>query len=260
MPTQKLAGKIALVTGATSGIGRATALALAGEGARIIAAGRRKDRLESLSQELVSHFGVEGVGILEMDVRNREDVREGLSHLESAGWGEIDILVNNAGLAAGLSPVHEGLFDDWDRMIETNISGLLSVTRMVLPGMVARGGGHVVNIGSAAGREIYPQGNVYCATKFAVHALNRAIRLDTLGKNIRVTNVAPGMVETEFSLVRFHGDAERAGKVYEDISPLTAEDVADAILWAVTRPPHVNVEEVLLMPTAQASTMHVHRG
>lgn len=260
MPTQRLAGKIALVTGATSGIGRATALALAAEGAKIIAAGRRKHRLESLSQEIVGQYGADGVGILEMDVRNREDVREGLSRLESAGWGEIDILVNNAGLAAGLSPLQDGLFDDWDRMIETNISGLLSVTRMVLPGMVARGRGHVVNIGSLAGREIYPQGNVYCASKYAVHALNRAMRLDTLGQNIRVTNVEPGMVETEFSLVRFHGDAERASKVYENLTPLTPDDVADAIVWALTRPAHVNVEEILLMPTAQASSTHVHRG
>jgi NADP-dependent 3-hydroxy acid dehydrogenase YdfG len=260
MPTQRLAGRIALVTGATSGIGRATALALAAEGAKIVAAGRRKDRLESLSQEIVGQYGAEGVGVLEMDVRDREDVREGLSHLETAGWGEIDVLVNNAGLAAGLSPLHEGLFDDWDRMIETNVSGLLSVTRMVLPGMVARGRGHVVNIGSLAGREVYPQGNVYCASKHAVHALNRAMRLDTLGKNIRVTNVEPGLVETEFSLVRFHGDAERAGRVYENLTPLTPEDVADAIVWALTRPPHVNIEEILLTPTAQASATHVHRG
>lgn len=256
---QRLSGKTALVTGASSGIGRATALALAAEGARIIAAGRRVDRLTGLAEEIVARYGASACGALELDVRNRDDVRKTMAELAEAGWGEIDILVNNAGLAAGLGPLQEGLFDDWDRMIETNVTGLLNVCRVVVPGMVDRKRGHIVNLGSIAGREVYPNGNVYCATKHAVRALNRALRLDTLGSNIRVTCIDPGLVETEFSLVRFHGDAERARNVYASTTPLTPDDVADAITWAVTRPPHVNVEEILLMPTRQASSLHVDR-
>ena len=255
----RLSGRTALVTGASSGIGRSAALALAGDGARVVAAARRRDRIEDLCREIVRRHGAEAAGALEMDVRNREDVRQAVERLTESGWGEIDILVNNAGLSAGLGPLHEGLFDDWDRMIDTNITGLLNVSRFVVPGMVARGSGHIVNIGSVAGREVYPGGNVYCATKFAVRAINKGLRLDLHGSGVRVTTVDPGMVETEFSVVRFHGDGERAGKVYAGTTPLTPDDVADAIVWAVTRPEHVNVEEILLMPTAQASTTQVHR-
>lgn len=256
----RLAGKTALVTGASSGIGRATALALAGEGARIIAAARRGDRLGELCDEIIRRHGAEACGKLELDVRDREDVRKSVDELEGAGWGEIDILVNNAGLAAGLDPIQSGLFDDWDRMIDTNVKGLLNVSRLVLPGMIARGRGHVVNIGSVAGRETYPNGNVYCATKAAERAINKGMRLDLHGTGIRVTTVDPGMVKTDFSLVRFHGDDEKADKVYAGAAPLGPEDVADAILWAVTRPAHVNVEEILLMPTMQASATMIKRS
>ena len=256
----RLTGQTALVTGASAGIGRATALALAAEGARIVASARRRDRLDALCQEIVASYGASAAGVLEMDVQNREDVRGAIQNLEQAGWGEIDILVNNAGLAAGLEPVQEGLFDDWDRMIDTNVTGLLNVTRFVVPGMLSRGRGHVVNIGSVAGREIYPNGAVYCASKAAVDMINKGLRLDTLGRGLRVTCVRPGMLQSEFSLVRFHGDTERAQRVYENANVLQPEDVADAVVYAVTRPPHVNIEEILVMSTDQASTRDLHRG
>jgi NADP-dependent 3-hydroxy acid dehydrogenase YdfG len=187
-------------------------------------------------------------------------VTEAIRALTDAGWGEIDILLNNAGLAAGLEPIQEGVFDNWDRMIETNLRGLLNVSRVVVPGMVARGRGHIVNIGSVAGRDIYPGGNVYCANKAAVEMLNRGFRVDLHGHGIRVTNVMPGLVETEFSLVRFEWDEAKASRPYAGMTPLTGADVADAVLWAVTRPPHVDVEEILLMPTAQATATMVHRA
>jgi NADP-dependent 3-hydroxy acid dehydrogenase YdfG len=257
----QLDGKIALVTGASSGIGRATAWALFGEGARVIVAGRRGERLEELRDEMIKRRGdPQACGALTADVRDRQDIAEAIRAITDAGWGEIDILVNNAGLAAGLEPVQEGVFDNWDRMIETNVRGLLNVSRVVVPGMVARRRGHVVNIGSVAGRDIYPGGNVYCATKAAVEMLNRGFRVDLHGHNIRVTNVMPGLVETEFSLVRFEWDREKAAKPYAGMTPLSAADVADAVLWAVTRPAHVNVEEILLMPTAQATATMVHRA
>ncbi|MBP7149644.1 MAG: SDR family NAD(P)-dependent oxidoreductase [Acidobacteria bacterium] len=255
----RLLDKVALVTGASSGIGRSTARALAAEGARVIAAARRTERIEALRDEIAAAHGPQSCGALQVDVRDRADVEEALRAIARAGWGEIDILVNNAGLAAGLDPIQDASFDDWDRMIETNLRGLLNVSRLVLPGMVERGRGHVVNVGSVAGREVYPSGSVYCATKSAVRALNQAMRMDLLGHGIRVTVVEPGMVETEFSLVRFHGEAERAAKVYENTTPLGPDDVADAIVWALTRPLHVNVEEILLMPTDQASATRVHR-
>ncbi|RMG43422.1 MAG: SDR family NAD(P)-dependent oxidoreductase [Acidobacteria bacterium] len=254
----KLDGRIALVTGASSGIGRATAAALAAEGARVIAAARRRERVEALCREIWERYGIEA-GALTVDVRDRGDVADSMKKLRESGWHEIDILVNNAGLAAGLDRIQDGSFDDWDRMIDTNVKGLLNVTRHVLPGMLERGRGHIVNIGSIAGREVYDRGNVYCATKFAVRALNKAMRIDLNGRGIRVTTVDPGLVETEFSLVRFHGDAERAKATYAGMTPLRPEDVADAVVWAVTRPPHVDVEEVVLMPTDQASVFHVHR-
>ncbi len=253
-----LDGKTALVTGASSGIGRASALALAREGARVIAGARRKERVESLCSEISAVCGTEA-GALIVDVRDRDDVEDSFDKLAAAGWDRIDVLVNNAGLAAGLESIEDGVFDNWDRMIDTNVKGLLNVTRRVVPGMVQRGSGHVVNIGSVAGREVYRRGNVYCATKFAVRALNKSMRIDLAGRGIRVTSVDPGLVRTEFSLVRFGGDAGQAERPYRGMTPLAPEDVAEAVVWAVTRPPHVNVEELLLMPTDQASAEQVHR-
>ena len=255
----RLKGKIALVTGASSGIGAACAGKLAEAGVRVIVAARREERLIAVRDEIVRRYGPESCGALQVDVRDREDVRTSLGQIADAGWGEVDILVNNAGLASGLCDFPEGDFDDWDRMIDTNIKGLLNITRMLIPGMVARGGGHIVNIGSISGREVYPRGGVYCGTKYFVRALNRGLRLDTVGQGIRVTSVDPGMVDTEFSLVRFHGDAEKARAVYEGLTPLSADDVAEAVVWALERPPHVNIEEILIMPSDQASTAVVHR-
>lgn len=255
----RLSGKTALVTGASSGIGTACARALAEAGARIVAAARRAERVDALCREIARDGKVEAKA-LALDVRDRPAVLSSIRGLAEEGWGTIDVLVNNAGLAAGLEPIDDGDFDKWDRMIDTNVKGLLNVSRAVLPGMVARGSGHVVNVGSIAGREVYPSGNVYCATKSAVRALNKAMRVDMCGKGIRVTAVDPGMVRTEFSLVRFDGDAGRADDTYEGMTPLGPGDVADAVVWAVTRPAHVNVEEVLLMPTDQASVHEVDRG
>jgi serine 3-dehydrogenase len=195
----------------------------------------------------------------QLDVRDRRAVENWAGGLE-AGWRGIDVLVNNAGLARGLAPLHEDEVADWEEMIDTNLKGLLYVTRAVLPGMVERKRGHVINIGSIAGHEVYPGGNVYCATKHAVAALNRALAIDTLGTGVRVSSVDPGMVETEFSLVRFHGDGERAQAVYTGLDPLQGEDVAEAVLFCATRPPHANVREMVLMPSAQASAVHVHRS
>jgi serine 3-dehydrogenase len=255
----RLDGKIALVTGASSGIGQACARALADEGARIVAAARRAERVEALRDALQQQHGPEACGALTVDVRDRADVEDAVRKLEEAGWGAVDLLINNAGLAAGLGTLQEGSFDHWDRMIDTNVKGLLNVSRLILPGMVERGSGHVVNIGSIAGHEVYPGGGVYCGTKFFVRAINKSMRLDLHETGIRVTSVDPGLVQTEFSVVRFDGDDERASKVYENTRPLAPEDVADAVVWAVTRPPHVNVEELVLMPTDQASSTRVHR-
>ncbi len=254
-----LEGRIALVTGASSGIGEACARSLARSGMRVILAARREARIEALRDEIVGHFGADACGALTVDLRDRQDVRDSIAKISAAGWGEIDLLVNNAGLAAGLDPFQAGDFDHWDRMVETNITGLLNVSRMVIPGMVERSFGHIVNIGSVSGREVYPNGAVYCGTKFFVRALNKGLRIDLHGTGIRVTTIDPGLVATEFSEVRFDGDKERAEKVYEGTRPLVAEDVADALNWCVTRPAHVNVEEILLMPTDQASTTMVHR-
>jgi serine 3-dehydrogenase len=246
-----------LITGASSGIGEAAARSFAAAGARLILAARRLDRLEALAAELTDRHGTIS-HLIELDVRDVGVVTRMLEDLP-ADWAGIDVLVNNAGLSRGLEKLHEGNLRDWDEMIDTNVKGLLYVSRAVIPGMVARGHGHVINLGSIAGHEVYPGGAVYCATKSAVSAITRGMRIDLLGTNVRVTTIDPGMVETEFSLVRFHGDAERAARVYERVQPLTAEDVADAILYAATRPPHVNVDEILLMATAQASATLVHR-
>jgi len=252
-----LKGRTVLITGASSGIGRACAAAFAQSGCRLLLMARRRDRLESLSEELRSRFGTE-VEVEAFDVRDRQRVETWLASLPQA-WRVIDILVNNAGLARGLSTLQEGDVADWEEMIDTNIKGLLYVSRAVLPGMVEKGSGHVVNIGSIAGHEVYPNGNVYCATKHAVAALNRGMGIDTLGTGVRVSSVDPGMVETEFSSDRFHGDARRADSVYDGLEPLRPEDVAEAVLFCATRPPHANVREMILMPTAQAAAVHIHR-
>ncbi len=254
----RLDGKIVFVTGASSGIGEACARAFAKEGASLLLAARRLDRLETVAAQIASETGVQ-IHLLTLDVRDQPSVELAVSSLPPE-WAEIDILLNNAGLSRGLDKLHEGLLSDWEEMIDTNVKGLLYVTRAVLPGMVRRGRGQIINIGSIAGREAYPGGNVYCASKAAVRLLTAGLRMDTVDTPIRVSTVDPGLVETEFSLVRFHGDEERAKKVYNGMRPLTGADVADTVLFVATRPAHVNVAEVLLLPEAQASATLVRRG
>jgi 3-hydroxy acid dehydrogenase/malonic semialdehyde reductase len=253
----KLNSKTAFITGASSGIGEATARAFATEGARLLLAARRKERLDALGPKLLQ-AGAAAVHFIQLDVRDREQVESAVAKLP-AEWQAIDILVNNAGLSRGLDKLQEGDPDDWDEMIDTNVKGLLYVTRAVVPGMIARGVGHVVNLGSTAGDITYPKGAVYCASKAAERAVNDGLRQDVLGTPIRVTSVDPGMVETAFSEVRFHGDAARAAKVYEGVTPLTPEDVADAILWAVTRPAHVNIARIGLTTIDQANSLLFNR-
>jgi len=253
----ELSRKCVLVTGASSGIGRECARAFAERGCRLLLIARRSERLDALAGDLQQRYGVETL-TTSLDVRDRGAVEAWLTGVPES-WREIDILVNNAGLSRGIEPLYEGSVDDWEEMIDTNVKGLLYITRAILPGMVARGRGHVINIGSIAGHEVYPGGNVYCATKHAVTALNRGLAIDTLGTGVRVSSVDPGMVETEFSVVRFHGDRERADSVYTGLDPLTPEDVADAVLYCATRPPHANVREMILMPSAQAAAVHAHR-
>ncbi|MCX6561937.1 MAG: SDR family oxidoreductase [Candidatus Aminicenantes bacterium] len=252
-----LRDRIVFITGASSGIGRSSAKAFARAGARILLCARRTDRLEELAAELKAECGVP-VHAFALDVRDQPAVEAAIVGLPPE-WAAVDVLVNNAGLSRGLDKLHEGLLSDWEEMIDTNVKGLLYVSRAVLPGMVARGRGHVINIGSIAGHDIYPGGSVYCATKFAVNAISRGLRMDLVATPVRVSTVDPGMVETEFSQVRFHGDEERAAKVYQGISPLTPDDVAEAVLFCATRPPHVSIAEMIVMPTAQASTMLAHR-
>jgi 3-hydroxy acid dehydrogenase / malonic semialdehyde reductase len=252
-----MAGRVVFVTGASSGIGEACARAFAARGARLVLAARRLGRLEALARALGSEHETECT-LVELDVRDRSAVEEAVHSLPEP-FSAVDVLVNNAGLAAGLEKLQEGDPDDWDRMLDTNVKGLLYVTRAVVPGMVARGRGHVVNIGSTAGHEVYPGGNVYCASKFAVDALTKGLRIDLVDTPVRVSTVDPGMVETDFSLVRFKGDAARAGRVYENIEPLTPADVADAVYYCASRPPHVQINEVILTPTNQASAMVIHR-
>ncbi|MBD2164835.1 SDR family oxidoreductase [Calothrix membranacea FACHB-236] len=252
-----LQNQIILITGASSGIGTACAKVFAGAGARLILAARRLERLQQLAANLSEEFGTEA-HLLQLDVRDRLAVESAISNLPDA-WSEIDILINNAGLSRGLDKLHEGSFTDWEEMIDTNIKGLLYLTRYVVPGMVKRDRGHVVNIGSIAGHQTYPKGNVYCGTKAAVRAISEGLKQDLLGTPVRVTSVDPGMVETEFSDVRFHGDTERAKKVYQGVQPLTPEDVADVVFFCTTRSPHVNINEVVLMPVDQASATLVNR-
>jgi NADP-dependent 3-hydroxy acid dehydrogenase YdfG len=248
-----LDGARVLITGASSGIGRACAEAFAAEGASLILAARRLDRLQQLAEGLDA-----SVHLVELDVRDRVAVERAVASLPEE-WTQIDVLVNNAGLAAGLEPLQDGDPDDWDRMVDTNVKGLLYVTRAVVSGMVGRGRGHVINIGSIAGHETYPNGTVYCATKAAVDRITTGLRHDLLGTGVKVSTVDPGMVETEFSVVRFHGDRERADQVYAGIRPLSARDIAETVTWVAGRPPHVQVAEVIVLASAQASATRVHR-
>lgn len=243
--------KIAMITGASAGIGEACAKTFAQQRYNLVLVARRQDKLEQLAANLIADFGIE-CKIIELDVRDREQVKAALQSLPKQ-WQQIDVLINNAGLSQGLDPIFEGDWEDWDRMIDTNIKGLLYVSRMVLPGMKERRSGHVVNIGSIAAKEVYPNGNVYCATKHAVDSLSKAMRMDLLPYGVKVSTIHPGAVETEFSIVRFKGNVNRAKQVYQGFDPLLASDIADAVWYVVSRPLHVNINDLLIMPTAQAN-------
>lgn len=243
--------KLALITGATSGIGKATAALFASNHINLILTGRRKDRLDSIEKSLKSEYGIEVLS-LAFDVQKQDEVTSALNSIPES-WRNIDILVNNAGLALGLGPLQEGKISDWEQMIDTNIKGLLYVTRHISPWMIERKKGHIVNISSIAGTQAYPNGNVYCATKHAVVGLSKSMRIDMLPYGIRVSSISPGMVETEFSLVRFNGDSELARKPYIGLEPLTAYDIADAVWYAVSRKAHVNITDIEITPTAQAN-------
>ncbi|MEL6811104.1 MAG: SDR family NAD(P)-dependent oxidoreductase [Bacteroidota bacterium] len=247
--------KTALITGATSGIGRATARLFAEQGIRLVLCGRRQERLDNLADELSRKTKVL---TLNFDVRDRAVVFKLLENLPQA-FAKIDILINNAGNAHGLDPIQEGNLDDWDAMMDINVKGLLYVSKALLPKMIERQTGHIINIGSTAGKEVYPNGNVYCASKHAVDAINQGMRMDLNGKGIRVGAVNPGLVETEFSEVRFKGDRKRADKVYQNYTPLQPEDVADIIWFAITRPPHVNIADLTVMCLDQASSTIVNK-
>ncbi len=249
--------KIVCITGASSGIGAACAEVFAREGSALILSARRVERLENIAKTLRERYRVK-VHTVRLDVTRQKEVEQVFSSLP-AEWQAIDILVNNAGLSRGLGKVQEADIQDWEEMIDTNVKGLLYVSRAVLPCMVQRNRGHVINIGSIAGRQLYPGGNVYCASKFAVRAINQGMKMDLLGTPVRVSSVDPGLVETEFSEVRFHGDKGRAAKVYESTRPLHGDDVAEAVLFCATRPQHVNILEVVVLPTAQASVRDVHK-
>ena len=248
--------KIALITGATAGIGEACASLFAQQNYDLILTGRRTERLDTLAKRLVSEYGIR-VNILTMDVRIKEEV-EKLETLYD-DWKKVDVLINNAGLSQGMDPINSGSTTDWEVMIDTNIKGLLYVTKVVSNWMIQNGSGHIINIGSIAGKETYLNGNVYCATKHAVDSLNKAMRIDLLPHKIKVTAIHPGAVDTEFSEVRFKGDKDRAKKVYDGYEPLHAQDIAEIIWFVASRPAHVNINDLLVMPTAQASTSHLLR-
>ena len=249
--------QIVFITGASSGIGKACAAAFAEKGSKIIISGRNIESLESLKNEMIQQHNI-SVLCYKMDVRDQSDVETVVRNLPEE-WKNIRILINNAGLALGFEKFSEGSPDDWNQMIDTNVKGLLYVTRQILPLMIEKMSGHVINIGSTAGHEVYPNGNVYCATKFAVNALTQAIRMETIDKNIRVTTVDPGMVLTNFSNTRFSGDIERANKIYEGVTPLSAEDISRTILFCASQPENVNISEIILTPIQQASVAYVHR-
>lgn len=249
--------KIALITGATSGIGKATAQILALNGYDLIITGRREAMLNELSANIKKETGAEVLSLC-FDVREFDQVEKAIKSL-TGKWANIDLLVNNAGLAVGLEPVYAGVVDDWDRMIDTNVKGLLYVSRLVSPIMVARESGHIINLSSIAGHEAYPNGAAYCASKHAVQAITKAMRIELLPFGVKVSCISPGMVDTEFSKVRFKGDTEKAEKVYKGLTPLHAIDIAETILFLVTRPKHVNIDEMIIMPTDQASARDFRR-
>ncbi|MCP4310512.1 MAG: SDR family NAD(P)-dependent oxidoreductase [Bacteroidetes bacterium] len=247
--------KTALVTGASAGIGRATAILLAANGYDLVITGRRRKNIGALEKEIRSETDADVLSLI-FDIRDQEAVKKACSEL-TGRWQNVDVLVNNAGLAVGLNLIHEGVTDDWERMIDTNIKGLLYITREITPGMVTRGSGHVINIGSIAGKEAYENGNVYNATKFAVDGLTMGMRIDLTGHGVKVTAINPGAVETEFSVVRFKGNQEQADSVYRGFEPLIAADIAEAILFAVTRPTHVNIDDMLIMASSQARSRKI---
>lgn len=249
--------KIVLITGATSGIGLACAEIFAKNGYNLIITGRRNDRLIKISEELITKYKVE-VLALNFDVRNRQETEKMLGNLPEK-WKKIDVLINNAGLASGINLIQDGLTEDWDKMIDTNIKGLLYVSKCIIPLMIARNEGHIINVGSIAGKEPYIRGNVYCATKAAVDSLTRSMRIDLLEHNIKVTQIAPGGTETEFSLVRLKGDKEAAKNVYNGYKPLEGNDIATIIFFTTTLPPHANINDIIVTPTAQANTVHYKR-
>lgn len=246
---------LVFITGATSGIGAASARLLGREGYQLILCGRRLERLQALAEDLKAHTRVH---LLSFDIANRSETEKAI-HSLPADFSAVEVLINNAGNAHGLAPIHEGVVDDWEAMIDINLKGLLYVTRLLVPGMVARGRGHIINIGSIAGREPYPCGNVYGATKAAVDLLTQGMRMDLYDKGIKVSAIHPGLVETEFSLVRFKGDADRAQRVYQGYQPLRPEDIADLILYMLRAPDHVNLADVLILPKAQAAVRMVHK-
>jgi len=249
--------KTAFITGATSGIGKASAHIFAKHHYNLIITGRRKERLDDIAHHLADKYGIEVLS-LDFDVRNRDEVEAAVKSL-SDSWKKIDILLNNAGLAVGLNNIQDGEYEDWERMIDTNIKGLLYVTRNIAPLMIANGKGHIINIGSIAGKETYPFGNVYCGTKYAVDSLTKAMRIDMVKDGIKVTQIAPGAVETEFSNVRFKGDNAKADSVYQGFEPLHPEDIADAVYYCASLPEHVNINDMVIMPTAQANATTIVR-
>jgi len=254
---KSLASKIVLITGASSGIGRATAFAFAGLGARLLLCARRLDLLLELETQLMA-AGAAGVLLFQLDVRDRGRVEDAVAGLP-ADWVDIEVLVNNAGLSRGMTKLHEDDPENWEEMIDTNVKGLLYMTRAVVPGMVERGAGHVINMGSTAGYITYANGAVYCASKAAEKSITEGLKIDLMGTAVRVTSVDPGMVETDFSRVRFRGDEEKAAKIYENITPLQPEDIADAIVWAATRPAHVNIHHIVMTTIDQANSYVFHR-
>lgn len=249
--------KIALITGASSGIGKATAIKLAEIGMDVIITGRRTKLIGELEKEITTKTKSRALAV-SFDITDNESVNRSIDRLPE-DWQNIDILINNAGLALGLDPIDSGNFNDWEIMIDTNVKGLLYISRKIIPNMISKKSGHIINIGSVAGKEVYPNGNVYCATKHAVDALTKSMRMDLLKYGIKVTQIAPGMTETEFSRVRFNGDVNKASQVYEGFTPLSAKDVAEAVIFAVTRPAHVNINDMLIMPASQANSMLNHK-
>ena len=253
---EPLKNKVVCITGVSSGIGAACAAEFARQGSALLLIARRADRIETLARQLREQFHCTTLS-RQLDVRDRSQVEETFRTLPPE-WQQVDILVNNAGLSRGLDRLQEGLIDDWEEMIDTNVKGLLYITRAVLPGMVKRNSGHVINIGSIAGHQVYPAGNVYCASKHAVDAITQGLKMDLLGTNVRVSTVDPGLVETEFSEVRFHGDKIRAAKTYANTRPLHPTDIAEIVVFCATRPLHVDIAEIIVLPTDQASVHHVH--